>query len=233
MANIPQFLKTFIASIKTVATTGAYSDLTGRPTLGTAAALDVGTTANKVMQVDDDGKIPALDGSNILNLPTSLEYIGDYKISAQSSDHGKWLLCRGAAVSRTTYSSLFAIIGTSFGAGDGSTTFNLPDARSSVLGSIGQRSGLTNRSLGSFVGAETHTLTISETPAHFHIDGFAGVNSAASYGVSTVAVAGNINMQSGGATINHANTSTVGGGTSHNNMQPTLFAGNTFIYAGV
>lgn len=43
-----------------------------------------------------------------------------------------WLMCFGQAVSRTTYSNLFAVIGTSFGAGDGSTTFNLPDYRGRI-----------------------------------------------------------------------------------------------------
>lgn len=54
--------------------------------------------------------------------------VGDYKASCKTSKPG-WLLCNGAAVSRTTYKDLFAVIGTNFGAGDGSTTFNLPDFR--------------------------------------------------------------------------------------------------------
>lgn len=234
MANIPQFLKTFIASIKPVATTGAYSDLTGKPTLGTAAALDVGTTANKVIQLTSEAKLPAVDGSNLTNLPTSLEYIGDYKISGQSSNHGKWLLCNGQEVSRTTYSALFAIIGTAFGTGDGSTTFALPDCRGRVNASIGQGVGLTGRTLGQVVGTETHTLSIGEMPSHNHIDGFAGVNSAGSFGVSpALTVAGNVNNQTGQSTVNHPFTSSSGGGEAHINMQPTIFLGNTFIYAGV
>ena len=56
-------------------------------------------------------------------------YAGDYKTTAiiTGGDHGKWLECDGRAVSRTTYATLFAAIGTTYGAGDGSTTFNLPD----------------------------------------------------------------------------------------------------------
>lgn len=54
--------------------------------------------------------------------------VGDYKASCKTSKPG-WLLCNGAAVSRTTYKDLFAVIDTKFGAGDGSTTFNLPDFR--------------------------------------------------------------------------------------------------------
>lgn len=87
---------------------------------------------------------------------------------AGSSAPSGWLLCDGSAVSRTTYARLFAVIGTTFGAGDGSTTFNLPDTRGrSVLGA-GSGTGLTSRALGATGGAETHTLTEDEMPSHTH-----------------------------------------------------------------
>ena len=53
--------------------------------------------------------------------------VGDIKTSLQSANHGNWFICNGQAISRTTYNELFALIGTTYGAGDGSTTFNLPD----------------------------------------------------------------------------------------------------------
>ena len=53
--------------------------------------------------------------------------IGDYKMSAQIADHDGWFICDGRELSRKEYAELFAIIGTSFGAGNGKTTFNLPD----------------------------------------------------------------------------------------------------------
>ena len=59
-----------ISGLATVATSGAYSDLSGLPTLGTAAALDVGTTALKVVQLDASAKLPAVDGSQLTNLPS-------------------------------------------------------------------------------------------------------------------------------------------------------------------
>ena len=55
--------------LATVANTGAYSDLSGTPTLGTSAALDVGTSANNVVQLDGSAKLPAVDGSQLTNLP--------------------------------------------------------------------------------------------------------------------------------------------------------------------
>ena len=59
--------------------------------------------------------------------------VGSYIHFAGSSVPDHYLLCNGAAVSRTTYSALFAVIGTTYGSGDGSTTFNLPDADGRVL----------------------------------------------------------------------------------------------------
>ena len=63
--------------------------------------------------------------------------VGDIKASIKSSNHDNWFLCNGQAVSRTKYADLFALIGTNFGAGDGSTTFNLPDYRGKFLRGLG------------------------------------------------------------------------------------------------
>ena len=149
-------------------------------------------------------------------------YIGDFKNSAQLANHGRWLLCNGQTVSRTTYSLLFNLIGTSFGVGNGSTTFTLPDCQGRVSGSIGSGSGLTTRTAGQLIGAETHTLTIAQMPAHTHSS---NVNIGGTTG-------GGATVQSNGVT-SVPTTSSTGGGLSHNNMQPTIFLGNTFIYAGV
>lgn len=86
---------------------------------------------------------------------------------AGSSAPTGWLICDGSAVSRTTYSDLFAVIGTTYGAGDGSTTFNLPDAQGAVI--VGLDSAQTEfDALGETGGAKTHTLSTSEMPAHDH-----------------------------------------------------------------
>lgn len=74
-----------------------------------------------------------------------------------------WLLANGQAVSRTTYSQLFTVCGTTFGAGDGSTTFNVPnltDRMPTGSGSLYAR--------GETGGAETRTLTTANLPSHTH-----------------------------------------------------------------
>lgn len=66
--------------------------------------------------------------------------VGDIKSSVKDSNHDNWFLCDGQEVSRITYSSLFEIIGTNFGEGDGVTTFNLPDYRGKFLRGLGGNS---------------------------------------------------------------------------------------------
>lgn len=73
----------------------------------------------------------------------STQEIGSIYGSARSSTPSGYLLCDGSAVSRTTYARLFTAIGTSFGIGDGSTTFNLPDGRGGTLRGVGTSSGYT------------------------------------------------------------------------------------------
>jgi microcystin-dependent protein len=152
--------------------------------------------------------------------------IGDYKFSAQSQNHSGFLLCNGQAVSRATYASLFAVIGTNFGAGNGSTTFNLPDVQGRVMGSVGQGLSLTNRTLGQQVGAETHTLTINQIPPHTH----GGNGGDFTFIVNT---GGNYAFPDGISVQGRPISGSAGGGEAHNNMQPTLFGGNWFIYSGV
>lgn len=160
--------------------------------------------------------------------------IGDIKYSVRSDNHYGWLKCDGTAISRTTYSDLFDVIGTSFGSGDNSTTFNLPDCRGRVLGGIGTGSDLTARSLGASVGAETHTLTTSEMPSHTHgnnsVGGILGLMTAngsdtAGSGLDNSSSEPNLYATPVELIINSA-----GGGGAHNNMQPTLFIGNVFIF---
>jgi microcystin-dependent protein len=124
-----------------------------------------------------------------------------------------WLVCDGAAVSRATFSSLFAVIGTTYGVGNGSTTFNLPDLRGRVA--VGRDGSQTEFDvLGETGGAKTHTLTINEMPSHEH--GIRGGWGAGSLG------AGEFRADSNNPATRWANTVATGGGGAHNNLQPYL-----------
>ena len=74
-----------------------------------------------------------------------------------------YLICDGSPVSRSTYPDLFAAVGTTYGSGDGSTTFNLPNLSGRVA--IGSSS---THLLGTSAGEEEHVLTVSEMPSHNH-----------------------------------------------------------------
>ena len=90
-----------------------------------------------------------------------------------------FLLCDGAAVSRTTYSNLFAVVGETYGQGDGTTTFNVPDFRRRVsVGAGGTASTTLGNAVGSTGGEETHQLSEAEMPSHDHS---ASANSAGSH----------------------------------------------------
>lgn len=123
-----------------------------------------------------------------------------------------WLLCDGTAYSRTTYANLFAAISTTFGSGDGSTTFNLPNTKGRTLvgagtgagggssassGVISGGSALTARALGSWYGTESVTLIANNLPAHTH-----GLNSH-THGASH-AHTGSSGNASGGTTTESA-----------------------------
>lgn len=158
------------------------------------------------------------------------EPTGSYKLSVANTMTG-YLLCNGAAVSRITYADLYSVIGTAFGSGDGSSTFNLPDFRSRVFGGIGSGAGLTSRSLGNAVGVETVILTADQMPSHVHRTSLAAGGDDGSFGNTgsqtySEAIAGNPNYNATVAWTDYAGRDVP---TSHSVMQPTLFAGNTFI----
>ena len=108
--------------------------------------------------------------------------VGSMQAFAGSSAPTGWLLCNGTTASRTTYSNLFSVIGTTYGVGDGSTTFGLPDMRGRVpmgagtgnqqnasgSGVITGGTAMTPRTAGAFGGEETHLLSSAEIPAHSH-----------------------------------------------------------------
>ena len=100
--------------------------------------------------------------------------IGSIVATARSTAPTGWLLCDGAAVSRSTYAALFSAIGTAYGVGNGTTTFNIPDFRGRVpVGVDGAAARLTaNDALGNSGGEEKHVLAFGESQtSHLHNTG--------------------------------------------------------------
>lgn len=90
-----------------------------------------------------------------------------------------WLMCYGQAVSRTDYSALFTALSTTYGSGDGSTTFNIPDMRGRAIAGVDNMGGTAasrltstvlsaSNTLGATGGTQTHTLTTAELASHNH-----------------------------------------------------------------
>lgn len=145
-----------------------------------------------------------------------------------------WLLCNGAAVSRTTYAALYTAIGTTYGVGDGTTTFNLPDmrGRTPVGADPTALRNTVNKELGQSGGSQTHILTTAEMPTHGFSFGHHGdeggslvrspnvtggtfsanATLADTYRPPTAAVGGAASYQQPGWSF--------GSSAAHNNMQP-------------
>ena len=152
----------------------ANASSTGFPT-----SLDTNT-------VDSIAALQAKVGSDSSAVTTSLDYLvrsacpvgSVMPFAGSSSPDATWLVCDGSAISRTTYATLFAVLGTTYGSGDGSTTFNIPNMQGRVP--VGYDSGQTEfDALGETGGAKTHTLTSGES-AHSHSNSLTGTTSFAS-----------------------------------------------------
>lgn len=177
--------------------------------------LDTLDTTIKAVSDDADAALAAVTGL----IPAGV--IVPFAIATAPTG---WLACGGQAVSRTTYATLFAAIGTTFGSGDGSTTFNLPDLRGRVVaglntlgGSDANRltvagCGIEGDNLGAAGGTQTHTLTVSELPPHAHSlpseSGAGGGSSVVDYRLDAFNASGT--------------TNSTGDGVAHNNTQPTI-----------
>lgn len=148
-------------------------------------------------------RIELVSGGDTIPIGSVMPFAEVDSTSALMSD---WLLCDGRAVSRTIYSELFSLIGTTYGAGDGNTTFNLPDVKGRVI--VGQDEADDDfKTLGAKIGEKEVTLTIAQMPSH----------SGHVVGSLTTAQA-----QAGTGVIGTSNPEDIGGGQAHNNIQPSL-----------
>ena len=159
------------------------------------------------------------DGANL----TGIEGIPTATIVPWSSSSvpSGFLECNGAAVSRSTYSALFAIVGTTYGAGDGASTFNLPDLQDNVaIGKSGTKAlastggANTVQSTGNVGGSTANaTLSTSQLASHSH-----------SGGIATNSGFNNSSGKPGGSSTN---TGSTGSGTGHSHNMSATFTGDS------
>lgn len=172
----------------------------------------------------------ALEGKADRSEIASFVTVGDIKATASVNPPSRWMICDGRAISREIYSELFLAIGTTYGEGDGETTFNIPDLRGRVIAGYNADNTSFN-AIGKTGGEEKHTLTASEMPSHTHevymTTGASGEYEKYSDGIRQDA----INSNSGVVNTISMLTST-GGNTAHNILQPYM-ALNYLIYTGV
>ncbi|WAT31825.1 phage tail protein [Pseudomonas sp. GXZC] len=151
--------------------------------------------------------------------------VGDIKVVATPEPPHGWLKCNGAVVSRTQYAKLFEVIGTRFGAGNGSTTFGLPDLRGEFVRGWDDGRGVdTGRALGSAQGGQnashSHGVTVSAVGDHQH----AVTGSTDTVGSHVHSVSGSTNTtgehyhySSASGWVNNGGNATGGAGVAYGN----------------
>ena len=147
----------------------ATTTRTGIARLATNTLADAGTDDSTIMT-------PALVRRIVESVSEGAVPAGTMIDFAGASAPVGFLACNGSAVSRSTYSTLFNAISTRWGAGNGSSTFNLPDLRGRF--SFGSDS---SRAVGDRSGSETATLTTAQMPSHSHGDGSLSTSSSGSH----------------------------------------------------
>lgn len=153
----------------------ATESYTGVVELATTAEVVTGTDTSRAVTAAGVAAALAAAIAAITAIPvgTVLDYTG---LTAPTG----YIFPYGQAISRTTYATYFALVGTTYGVGNGTTTFNVPDLRGRVVAGqddmggtsadrlTGTSGSLNGDTLGSVGGTETHTLTTAQLPSHSH-----------------------------------------------------------------
>lgn len=146
-------------------------------------------------------------GGEVMPIGTMIPYVSDKDIPSN------WRICDGSEVSRSTYSKLFRIIGTSYGEGDGETTFNLPNKQGRV--SVGLDTLQTDfNTIGKTGGKKEVALTVDEMPIHSHEFTRSRLYFAETAGPNALGATNNASNSAQTRTLNE------GGNQPHTNLQP-------------
>lgn len=202
--------------------------------VATAGIADSAVTSAKIA----DGTIVLADLAAALQ--EFLVPVGSINAWSTNTAPTGWQLCDGTAVSRTTYAALFAVIGETYGAGDGSTTFNLPNLKGRAI--VGRDSSQTEfDTLAETGGAKTVTLSSSEIPSHTHTithdhgthshSASLVIDSAGSHNHTLTVTSGGLTAASGTAAVGITNESlnTTGTAGTHSHSSTLTIAASTSI----
>lgn len=206
----------------TTGLTTSGGPITSSGTITLAGTLAVANGGTGITAAGTAGNVLLSNGTAWLSSAISTVPTGVINLWATATAPSGWLLCDGSAVSRTTYATLFALIGATFGSGDGSTTFNVPNYtdRMPIGSGSAYATGATGGSANAVVVSHTHTATSTVTdPGHVHGVQLIGDTAVGSYpmrGTGNLANVFDTNSATTGITVATANTSTGVSGTNAN-----------------
>jgi microcystin-dependent protein len=142
-------------------------------TTGANGNFEIANTGSGTFNLNSGSGPMTINGVAVSFIPVGMivPYMGATGVPS------KWLFCYGQNINRTTYAALFAVVGTTYGAGDGSTTFTLPDLRGRTVAGVDAMGGgsadritiFDGDVLGNAGGSQVHYLDETQIPAHAHI----------------------------------------------------------------